>query len=258
VQRVAAPIAAGEPSAPSGEQVFASTGVCVETLGACRIDSDCPVGTCAPDLTTATAADTDQDGLADPIDDCPHADNPDQADLDADGIGDACDLQTCGNGVREGTPGEAGIEECDDGGREPGDGCDVACQREAPDCADGFDNDGDGRIDYGGEPSNDPGCGSGRAPRENPACDNGRDDDLDGLVDTDDPGCPHPYAAPENPSCDDGLDNDGDDLVDFDDPACQLDWPYWEAPPCGLGAELLFFSCALWLRRLAWERRFAR
>ena len=36
--------------------------------------------------------DGDQDGLADPLDNCPSVPNPDQADTDRDGVGDVCDV----------------------------------------------------------------------------------------------------------------------------------------------------------------------
>jgi hypothetical protein len=58
----------------------------------------------------------------------------------------------------------------------------------AGECADGIDNDGNGRIDMG-----DPGCRSPDDDVEGPdwygQCNNGRDDDGNGLVDLADPGC---------------------------------------------------------------------
>jgi len=42
--------------------------------------------------TCANAVDTDADGIADEIDNCPEAFNPEQEDYDDDGIGDSCDV----------------------------------------------------------------------------------------------------------------------------------------------------------------------
>jgi hypothetical protein len=62
----------------------------------------------------------------------------------------------------------------------------TTCQ--PPSCSDGFDNDGDGKIDY----PNDPGCDSPSDDDETddcpngpncPACANGKDDDGDGKID---------------------------------------------------------------------------
>jgi hypothetical protein len=108
-------------------------------------------------------------------------------------------------------------------------------------CNNGFDDDGDGTVDFAGG-AGDPGCASAVDAGEQshpgeglvgPACDNGQDDDADGRVDyaTDDfgdPGCFGPTDSGErvpylssNLWCDDGVDNDGDGRVDFpDDPGC--------------------------------------
>jgi len=56
-------------------------------------------------------ADSDGDGIFDPFDNCPNTFNPDQADSDHDGAGNACDLFSCGDGVVQAR------EFCDDGPR---------------------------------------------------------------------------------------------------------------------------------------------
>src|SRR3989338_9135567 len=69
--------------------------------------------------------------------------------------------------------------------------CNPGCTPPPAACEDGFDNDGDGLVDYG----QDPGCTS--------------------FGDNDE------YNAPGPKACEDGLDNDGDGLIDYgQDPGC--------------------------------------
>jgi sugar lactone lactonase YvrE len=91
------------------------------------------------------------------------------------------------------------------------------------------------------------------------ACGDGFDNDGDGLVDYPaDPGCRDASWAWEDPACDDGLDNDGDGRVDWDgdgmggdpDPQCNTAFRRSEARRCGLGMELAF-GLAL---AFAWRR----
>ena len=51
------------------------------------------------DACQSAVVDTDQDGIRDSADNCPSVANADQADLDGDGQGDACDSDIDGDGV---------------------------------------------------------------------------------------------------------------------------------------------------------------
>ncbi len=79
----------------------------------CRTDADCPTGlSCGPPFSVLALNDGDGDGLFDGFDNCPEDFNPDQADSNGNGVGDACErVESCGNGVIG-----AG-EYCDDGSR---------------------------------------------------------------------------------------------------------------------------------------------
>lgn len=102
-----------------------------------------------------------------------------------------------------------------------------------PQCSDGVDNDGDGRIDF---PS-DPGCDGAQdddefnspsppPPPPPPQCSDGRDNDGDGRTDFPaDLGCDDTHDNDESSDtgyllCADGKDNDGDGMTDLQDPGC--------------------------------------
>lgn len=119
---------------PGGEfcwspDAAAASGTCVVATGVtCFPDrppesAGCdPVALCTPDFAVVALADGDADQIPDALDNCPAVANTDQADADADGVGDACDLVTCGDGSVQ-----VPEERCDDGNLAVGDGCDTAC-----------------------------------------------------------------------------------------------------------------------------------
>ena len=152
--------------------LFCDDGACARDHGVCASADDCPAGsTCESMPAVVTSADGDHDGTPDALDNCPAVANADQADLDGDDVGDACDLQTCGNGLREFGEG------CDDGDAVSGDGCDASCVptgcgngilvgNEECDDADAVSGDG---CDANCTPT---GCGNG-IPTAGEACDDG-------------------------------------------------------------------------------------
>lgn len=112
----------------------------------------------------------------------------------------------------------------------------IVCRDRLAACSDGWDNDGDGRIDRldpdcltdqdNSERPKDPQCTSPNIASEKEQCRNGLDDDLDGLTDALDPGCwntpgvPGSYEPTRNneaaatSECQDGIDNDSDGAKD--------------------------------------------
>jgi hypothetical protein len=91
--------------------------------------------------------DGDLDSVCTPVDSCPTIANADQADADADGVGDVCD-SPCGDGLDDDGDGLIDF---------PADpGCAGPRWIEAPQCDDGLDNDGDGGVDWDGGPGGEP------------------------------------------------------------------------------------------------------
>lgn len=92
-------------NAECGAAAFCTEGQCQKEQGVCAIDADCPPGLTCTKTTgggiVAASPDGDSDGVPDHVDTCPEVANGDQADSDDDGVGDACDQATCGNGIVE-------------------------------------------------------------------------------------------------------------------------------------------------------------
>ena len=139
--------------------------------------------------------DADGDQVCGNVDNCPSVANPPQLDVDANGIGDACQTNTS--------------------------------------CADGIDNDKDGLVDHPSDPGCSGTADTAETDPALP-CDDGIDNDADALADIvsdggmGDPGCASGTSPAENPQCDDSVDNDGDGKIDWDgnlevfpaDPGC--------------------------------------
>jgi glucose/arabinose dehydrogenase len=103
-----------------------------------------------------------------------------------------------------------------------------------PECSDGVDNDGDGKVDY----VSDAGCIDAMSNTENPVCNDGIDNDLDGKIDSLDSMCAMAFYTTE-----------GFSQTEVDEIASL----------CGLGAELvLIFPPMIWLRQRRRMKRMER
>lgn len=154
----------------------------------------------------ACDADNDNDGVGDAADNCPFTSNADQVDGDADGAGDACDFDMDNDGFideLDNCPAIANADQADLDLDDVGDACD-------PDVdGDDVDNAAD-NCPWAANPSQDDNDDDGAGD----ACD--ADDDNDGVLDADD-NCPqvvNPGQADQDEdglgdACDDDADNDG-------------------------------------------------
>lgn len=179
----------------------------------------------------AYAADLDDDGVLDGIDTCPRITNPDQADLDGDGQGDACDDDDDGDGLADtlddcpsGTTGWRSTTNAD----HDGDGC--------RDLDEDFDDDEDGVFDHLDLCPRGPvgWVSTPEGDEDGDGCSD-IDTDGDGWVDQADV-CPT-VADPAQydldgdgvgNACDDDVDGDGV-LEAFDD--CPMDFFRWTSTP---------------------------
>lgn len=175
------------------------------------------------------------DNLSVDLDNCPHVDNPEQQDLDEDGLGDACDLDLDGDGVPNQEDNCPDIENQDQADAD-GDGFGDRCSQ---------DPDQD-QVPRRWQESGEPGqpCRGGQVERCDDNCPDdpnpGQEDaDFDGLGDACDPDREGDGVPNEEDNCPQNanpeqVDSDGDGLGDV----CDLDVD-------GDGLENLRDNCAM-------------
>ena len=179
-----------------------------------EIEADAALGHWLVRPVPDPVSDTDGDGVVDQDDNCPADTNPNQADADSDGVGDACDDDDDNDGV---------VDIFDNDTLDPN-VCNDSDNDTCDDCAIGVD-------DFGALADNTP-ANDGVDTDADGLCNDGDDDDDgDGIIDPDDsdPIDPLVCGDVDNDTCDDcvsgmndpsddGPDSDGDGICDAGDP----------------------------------------
>ncbi len=259
----------GSPCIDAGDNAAVPAGVTTDLAGDPRFvdDPDVPdTGSGTPPIVDMGAyeydplGDYDGDGILNKDDNCPGVPNPDQADTDGDGWGDACDLcpddpakiepGVCGCGVEDVDTDSDGLMDCVDNcpgvynpdqydydGDGVGDECDNCPYDDNPDQADA-DGDGLGDICDNCPDAYNPDQADSDWDGFGDACDNcpdyhnpeQTDTDGDGIGDVCD-NCPYD----DNP---DQADADGDEVGDAcDNCPTVYNWDQWDPDGDGVGYE---------------------
>ncbi|MEZ4470026.1 MAG: hypothetical protein R3F60_04305 [bacterium] len=152
---------------------------------------------------------------------CPEGDGPVQCRAGALCQAGVCTAAACANGRDDDGDGRSDYPE-DPGCTAPDDD-DETSPDPLPQCADGVDNDRNGQTDFPEDANCDDAADNEEA--RPPQCRDRVDNDGDGLVDLDDPGCqgnPDFFSEFNIEACRDGADNDQDGLIDYPaDPGCE-------------------------------------